>query len=87
MNYPPPYQDMATLCEHLSLSARTIEDWVKTGKLPRPIDTGGKRLWKWKDVEAAMAKLGESGRREAELDRIREASRQAIMGKPPAGVS
>ena len=78
MNYPPPYQDAATLAQHLCLSVDTIEKWIAAGKLPRPIDTGGKRLWKWKDVEVAMAKLAEVDRRQIELERIKENTRKAM---------
>jgi hypothetical protein len=74
----PPYQDIATLSEHTTLAPRTIEMWVKEGKLPPPCVKGGKRLWKWKDVEryldgndAAVPAL------EDELEKIRNATRQA----------
>jgi excisionase family DNA binding protein len=51
LSYPPPYQDIATLSAHTTLAVRTIEIWVREGKLPAPKVRGGKRLWKWKEVE------------------------------------
>jgi predicted site-specific integrase-resolvase len=53
--YPPPYQDIETLCAHLSVSPSTVEAWMKIGKLPPPkVRTDGKRLWKWIEVERAL---------------------------------
>jgi excisionase family DNA binding protein len=46
----PPYQDIETLAEHLSVSVRTIERMVKARELPAPIERGGKRLWRWSGV-------------------------------------
>lgn len=53
--YPPPFQDLATLAEHICASERAIENWVKTGQFPPPKMQGGKRLWRWKDVERHLA--------------------------------
>jgi hypothetical protein len=47
----PPYQDISHLSENLCLSTRTVEIWVKQGLLPPPKNKGGKRLWKWTEVE------------------------------------
>jgi hypothetical protein len=56
LSYPPPYQDLATLAEHLCLGESTVEAWVKIGKLPPPIVNEGKRLWRWKEVETHLAR-------------------------------
>ena len=48
--YPPPYQDLATLSEHICAAESTIENWVKMGLFPAPKKVGGKRLWQWKEV-------------------------------------
>jgi len=53
--YPPPYQDLATLSQHICAGESTIENWVKLGQFPPPRKVGGKRLWKWKDVERHLA--------------------------------
>lgn len=57
--YPPPWQDAATLCAHLCISERTIDAWVKDGILPPARMRGGKRMWKWSEVEERMQ--GEAG--------------------------
>jgi predicted DNA-binding transcriptional regulator AlpA len=48
--YPPPYQGVATLAEHLDVSESTIDNWVKLGQFPKPKKIGGKRLWSWREV-------------------------------------
>jgi len=53
----PAYMDLHALAYTLSVSPRTIETWVARRMLPPPLETGGKRLWRWKDVEAAMDRL------------------------------
>lgn len=47
----PAYVDTARLCTELSISERTADAWVRQGILPAPRLLGGKRLWKWKEVE------------------------------------
>jgi hypothetical protein len=73
----PPYQDLATLAEHLTLGESTIENWVKLGKLPPPVTREGKRLWRWKDVERYLARGDSIGTLSDEAQRIREATRRA----------
>jgi len=53
--YPPPYMDLATLSQHICVGESTIENWVKLGQFPPPRKIGGKRLWKWEDVERHLA--------------------------------
>lgn len=77
--YPPPYQDLATLSEHLCVTEHTIETWVKLGRFPHPKRiAGGKRLWSWKEVERFMEMDtigggGDGGRQQGD---IREAARR-----------
>ena len=52
--YPPPWQDVATLCAHLCISDATVENWVRHGILPAPRMIGGKRMWKWSEVEEKL---------------------------------
>lgn len=47
----PPYQGAATLAANLDICERTVDAWVKQGILPPPRVRGGKRLWKWSEVE------------------------------------
>ncbi len=73
----PPYQDIATLAHNLCLSERTIDMYVKDGRLPPPKNPGGKRLWKWSEVEAYIDGLAGNGIA-AELEDIRnETKKQA----------
>lgn len=48
--YPPPFQDLATLAEHICMGERTIERHVEEGLFPPPIMQGGKRVWIWAEV-------------------------------------
>jgi predicted site-specific integrase-resolvase len=52
--YPPPWQDAATLCSHLCISESTIDNWIRQGVLPPAKMRGGKRMWKWSEVERFM---------------------------------
>ena len=53
--YPPPFQDLRTLAQHVCLGESTIEDLVKAGMFPRPRKIRGKRLWEWEKVRAYLA--------------------------------
>lgn len=56
LNYPPPFQDLRTLSEHVCLGESTIEAMVKENRFPQPRrNKCGKRLWVWKEVEAWLA--------------------------------
>jgi hypothetical protein len=81
MNYPPPYQDIDTLCQHICVSPTTVDLWVKSGKLPPPKVRDGKRLWKWKEVEARLD--GTDDRiplsPDAQAEEITNATRKAIQ--------
>jgi predicted site-specific integrase-resolvase len=59
--YPPPWQDAPTLCAHICISETTLDVWVRQGILPpcRPI--GGKRMWKWSEVENHLEGLDGDG--------------------------
>jgi hypothetical protein len=76
--YPPPYQDLRTLAEHLCLGESTVEAWVKVGKLPPPVVNEGKRLWRWKEVDQYLARSRETGAPSDNLKRITEAGRAAL---------
>jgi predicted DNA-binding transcriptional regulator AlpA len=77
--YPPPFQDLPTLAEHICAGESTIENWVRLGIFPPPKKVGGKRLWRWKDVERHLAAVGEllASSPDEEAQRIREATRAA----------
>jgi excisionase family DNA binding protein len=77
--YPPPWQDIGTLCAHLCISPTTVEIWVKRGFLPAPKLKGGKRLWKWTEVEKHLEDDGGNGSSSPDelAEGIRNATRQA----------
>lgn len=81
--YPPPWQDMATLCRHLCISEPTVDNWVKRGILPAPRLRGGKRMWRWSEVDARIDR-GTDAPADPDAERIRNATRQAIaaQGRP-----
>lgn len=80
--YPPPFQDIATLAEHICAGESTIENWVKLGLFPPPRKVGGKRLWQWKEVERHLAARAESVAASPDqlAERIRDATRRAAAG-------
>jgi predicted DNA-binding transcriptional regulator AlpA len=77
--YPPPFQDLRTLAEHLCTGESTIENWVKLGLFPRPRKIGGKRLWRWKEVERFLAATEDAVAAvpDAQAEAIRNATRAA----------
>jgi predicted DNA-binding transcriptional regulator AlpA len=76
--YPPPFQDLATLAEHICAGESTIENWVRQGLFPQPRKIGGKRLWQWKEVERHLAAMNEtSASLSDEAQRITEATHAA----------
>ncbi len=50
--YPPPWQDAATVCQHICVSEGTLDNWIKLKGFPPARLRGGKRMWKWSEVEA-----------------------------------
>ena len=73
----PPWQDISTLAAHLCISDRTVDRWVQEGILPPPRLRGGKRLWKWSEVDALLDR-GTDAPAEPDAERIRNATRQAL---------
>jgi predicted DNA-binding transcriptional regulator AlpA len=52
----PPWMDTDTLAWALCTCPTSIENYVTQGKLPPPRKLGGKRLWRWKEVEGYLLK-------------------------------
>jgi hypothetical protein len=77
--YPPPYQDLATLAEHICASENAIENWVRLGLFPPPRKVGGKRLWSWNEVERHLAGNKElvAASPDELAERIKNGTRQA----------
>jgi len=78
----PKYADMATLARNLCAGESTIEALVRQGKFPQPYHLGGKRLWKWSEVEATIAASRTQGTvvLPATEGGIREAARRISRG-------
>jgi hypothetical protein len=77
--YPPPFQDLRTLSEHICAAESTIEGWVRKGIFPAPRKIGGKNLWRWKEVEKHLARINEiAPSSDEETRRITDATRQAL---------
>jgi predicted DNA-binding transcriptional regulator AlpA len=57
---PPAFLSEAQLVLVTGLSARSIRNYVKAGIIPR-IKIGGRVLFRWADVDAALAKLSSFG--------------------------
>ena len=72
----PAYVDIARLCFELSICDRTAEAWVRQGILPAPRQRGGKRLWKWTEVERHLddGATGTPASADSEAERIRDAA-------------
>jgi hypothetical protein len=81
--YPPPYQDLRTLSEHICAAESTIENWVRQGLFPAPKKIGGKNLWRWKEVEKHLARGDDlsAASPSDELRRITDATRQAATSR------
>jgi predicted DNA-binding transcriptional regulator AlpA len=78
--YPPPFMSLPVLAEHICAGESTIENWVKIGIFPEPKLIGGKRLWRWKEVERHLAREPETEQPTSDPDRLRritDATRKA----------
>jgi predicted DNA-binding transcriptional regulator AlpA len=80
--YPPPFQDLPTLSAHVCMAESTIENAVKMGTFPKPKLQGGKRLWRWKDVERHLAAEADDAPTapSEHAQRITNATRKALQG-------
>jgi hypothetical protein len=76
--YPPPFQDLATLAEHICAAESTIENWVRLGLFPEPKKVGGKRLWCWREVERHLAKVGDTASPDELAERIKNGTKAAL---------
>jgi hypothetical protein len=54
----PDYMKRETLAKRLDLAPGAIDQLVKRGLLPGPIQIGEARLWCWDDVQARLATRG-----------------------------
>jgi predicted DNA-binding transcriptional regulator AlpA len=54
---PASYVSRATLAAELDISESTVDDYVKRGLLPKPIQLGGSVRWSWAQVRTAIEPL------------------------------
>ena len=73
----PLWMDTPTLCTNICASERTVDSWVAQGLLPPPRRVGGKRLWKWSEVDEYLTNGGVTRSPDAQADEIRNATRRA----------
>lgn len=79
--YPPPWQDIATLTQHVTVSERTVDAWVAEGILPPPRKRGGKLMWKWSEVDAYLSNGKPGASPDAKADEIRDGTRRAAESR------
>ena len=60
----PLLVDMDALTGMLSLSAKTIERMMEAGTFPAPLERCGKRLWKYKAIEAWVEQMDNASKGE-----------------------
>lgn len=77
----PPWQDITTLCRHISCSPNIVDDWVAQGILPPPRKRGDRLLWKWSEVDDYLTY---GSHQASDIDRIREATKR-IFEQIPKG--
>ena len=81
LNYPPPWQDMVTLCKHTCLSETTVENWVSQGILPPPRKHGGKLMWKWAEVDEKLTNTPAGSSPDALAERIRNGTKRQVENR------
>lgn len=81
--YPPPWQDLRTLALHLCAGESTVEKWVREGRLPASRMIGGKRMWRWSEVDRRLAETGTGVQSSPDqlAESIRNATRMASQGR------
>ena len=53
--YSPDYPSAESLAYRLDLSRSTIDEYVKRGLLPKPVQIGATSRYRWSDVESFIA--------------------------------
>lgn len=81
--YPPPWQDMPTLCAHTCLTPPTVDAWVAKGILPPPRKRSGKLMWKWSEVDEKLSLGDVGGSPDGEAEGVRNGSRSIDTDRRP----
>jgi predicted DNA-binding transcriptional regulator AlpA len=58
--FPPEFVSAETLAYLLDMSRTKLDDDVRSGLLPKPVEVGTLRRWRWRDVDAHI--LARNGR-------------------------
>lgn len=79
----PEWVDTARLCFEVCISEATVDAWVRHGILPPPVYRGGKRLWRWRDVDTHLAGTTPTGAPSPheQVENIRDAARKALEAR------
>lgn len=79
----PAWVDMERLCHETCLSDRTVDAWVREGRLPAPKVRGRKLMWRWKEVDAYLERGGPEVRKSANPtpDEIADAVRKDLAAQ------
>lgn len=79
----PEWVDTARLCFEVCISEATVDAWVRQGILPPPVYRGGKRLWKWREVDAQLAGTSPAGAPSPheQVENLRDAARKALEAR------
>ncbi len=81
MNPPPPIQDLATLARNICTGESTIQEWVRKGTFPAPKLRGGKRYWRWSEVEKWFEGDDNASSTSNPRENIRDATRRIAQGR------
>jgi predicted DNA-binding transcriptional regulator AlpA len=79
--YPPPWQDVTTLCAHICVSEGTLDNWTRLHGFPPARMRGGKRVWRWSEVDAWMAGNSDIVDQDNLIEKVRHATREAVNGR------
>lgn len=79
----PEWVDTARLCFEVCISEATVDAWVRQGILPPPVYRGGKRLWRWREVDTHLAGTAQASAPSPheQVENIRDAARKALEAR------
>jgi phage terminase Nu1 subunit (DNA packaging protein) len=69
----PPWVDAPTLARLICCSVDTVDNWAAQGIIPPPMRRGGKRLWRWAEVDKWLTNGGTDLRPGSITDAVRKA--------------
>jgi predicted DNA-binding transcriptional regulator AlpA len=73
--FAPDYCSRETLAYRLDVTAGTVSEWARSGRLPKPLEVGASQRWSWADVQAWIRARnglpGDADGTKDELDRSR----------------